>query len=148
MIDYQYLAGGIVRTEQRYTPQGAAVTTFTLAQNDSRKTDTGEWEDTRKRYIDCTIWNDQRDNGTPWADLAADLQPGDKVVVHGKLVTETWQTKDGDNRSKLAFQARELYTQPTRQPTQKQATGWAVQDSRGGFSGANTGTAGEDKPPF
>lgn len=137
MIDYQYLAGGLTHEpEVRFAANGNAVTTLNLAQSDSKKTETGEWETTRNRYIRATIWDTDR---TKWSDLLAGLTKGDRVVLLGKLVTNTWE-KDGEKRSTLEFQAQHAYTDPTNTTGQQGSsgnTGWQVQDNRGGFGNNN-----------
>lgn len=151
MIDYQYIAGGLTKTpELRFTPNGNAVTNFTLAQSDSRKNDAGEWEDTNHRYIPVHIWDSDR---TAWSDLLVTLNPGTKLVVFGKLVTRDWETEQGEKRSITEFQARHIYVDlaaghtggsgsprntNTNQPPQDNsvpaANDWIVSNStRGGF---------------
>lgn len=142
MIDYQYLAGGLTHEpEVRFTPNGNALTTLNLAQSDSKKTESGEWETTRNRYIRATIWDTDR---TKWSDLLAGLSKGDRLVLLGKLVTNTWE-KDGEKRSQLEFQAQHAYTDPTNTTQQSSGqTGWQAQDNKGGF-GQNTN---DEQPPF
>lgn len=143
MIDYQYLAGGLTDTpEVRFTPSGRGLVNFTLAQSDSRKNDADEWETTANRYVPVTLWDSDR---IKWTDVLAGLDKGTKLVVQGKLVTRTWEAKDGTNRSRLEFQARHAYTDAaTPQQTQQgQGSGWTTQDSRGGFGASN-----DDNPPF
>lgn len=162
MIDYHYFAGGLTGTpEIRYTPQGHGVTTFTLAQSDNRKNDADEWETTANAYIRVTIWDTDR---TKWTDTLHSLRTGTKLVVLGKLVTNKWQDKDGNNRSQLECRAQHVYkTLATYEPQQGGAqqqqqppapTGWQVQDNNAGFGGGNTTwnnpapTGGDDTPPF
>ena len=148
MIDYQYIAGGLTKTpELRFTPNGSAVTNFTLAQSDSRKNEAGEWENTNHRYIPVHIWDSDR---TAWSDLLVTLTPGTKLVALGKLVTRDWETEQGEKRSITEFQARHIYvdlaaggaaapqtTNTNQQPQNNSATAandWIVNNStRGGF---------------
>lgn len=165
MIDYQYFEGGLTDTpEIRYTPNGRGVATFTLAQSDSRKNDQDEWETTANRYLRVSIWDNQR---VTWTDVLAGLDKGTKMVVRGKLVTNKWQDKDGNNRSQLEVQAFHAYIDAAtgaQAPQQggQQPSGWQVQDSRGGFGQQGQGnqqsqqgtwgepatTGKEDNPPF
>lgn len=143
MIDYQYLEGGLAReTETRFTPNGRAVTTLTLAQSDSRKNYQDEWETTQNRYVRVSIWDTDR---TEWSKLLADLTPGTKLVVRGKLVTNQWE-KDGQKHSQLEFQGFHAYldlaTNTTSQGSGNATTNtnqhpgdWiAANSTRGGFS--------------
>ena len=143
MIDYLYLAGGLTDTpEVRYTPNGNAVTTFTLAQSDSKKNEAGDWDTVANTYVRVTIWDTERDT---YSDALAALDKGTKMVVRGKLVTNKWQDKDGNTRSQLECKAVDAYvhaTTGTAPKGDKQPTGWAAQDQRGGFGTQN------ENPPF
>lgn len=156
MIDILTISGGLVRdAELTFTPNGAAVTGFTIAQSDSRKNEQGDWETTRNLYLDVTIWDENsqyKQNPIPWAQIAGRLTKGDKVAVRGKLHTRQWE-KDGQKRSKVEFLATELYLIPDvpqqgsyNQPAQQQRNDdpWnsAPQGTQQGFGGA------DEPPPF
>lgn len=147
MIDVITLTGGLPRdAELRFTPQGAAVANFTLANSDNRYDESqNQWVKTRSVYLDVTIWNEagNKQNPTPWAQMAAGLKKGDQVAVTGKLVTRSWETKDGEKRSKVEFSAMRFYKlptapqQPQQQPSQAQQS-WdnAAQQGQTAASGA------------
>lgn len=147
MIDYQYLSGGLTDTpEVRFTPSGRGLVNFTLAQSDSRKNDADEWETTANRYVPVTMWDTDR---IKWTDALAGLEKGTKLVVQGKLITRTWEAKDGTNRSRLEFQAFHAYTDAATKagaqaPQQGQGNGWIAQDARGGFGTQKV----DENPPF
>ena len=159
MIDVITLTGGLPRdAELRFTPQGAAVANFTLANSDNRfDQEQNQWVKTRSMYLDVTIWNEQgnKQNPTPWAEMAADLKKGDQVAVTGKLVTRTWETKEGEKRSKVEFSALRYYVLPAapqQQPNNAQQQ-WnnAAQNGQTATSGAwsQPAQAGQDQnPPF
>ena len=160
MIDVITLTGGLPRdAELRFTPQGAAVANFTLAASDSRyDQDQNQWVKTRSLYLDVTIWNEQgnKQNSTPWAEMAADLKKGDQVAVTGKLTTRTWETREGEKRSKVEFHAYRFYvfpSAPQQQPNNAQQQ-WdnAAQQGQTATSGAWSqppAQAGQDQnPPF
>lgn len=144
MIDYQYFEGGLTDTpEVRYTPNGKAVTTFTLAQSDSKKNESGDWETTTQRYLRVNMWDTDRHT---WSTALTGINKGTKLVVRGKLVTRQWEDKDGNQRSQLEVQAVHAYidaTADTNTSTQQQPSGWQVQDQRGGFGNNN-----DEEPPF
>ncbi|MGV3159838.1 single-stranded DNA-binding protein [Corynebacterium sp. 32222D000AT] len=159
MIDVITLTGGLPRdAELRFTPQGAAVTNFTLANSDNRyDQEQNQWVKTRSMYLDVTIWNEQgnKQNPTPWAEMAANLKKGDQVAVTGELVTRSWETKEGEKRSKVEFNAMRYYVLPAaqQQPNQAQQQ-WnnAAQQGQAATSGAwatPPAQAGQDQaPPF
>lgn len=81
--------------ELRRTGSGTAVLNFSVAVNDSRKNpSTGEWED-YANFVDCTMF------GTRAEKLAEYIKKGAKVAVEGKLHYSSWESKEGQKRSKL-----------------------------------------------
>lgn len=89
------LAGNLTRDpELRYIPSGTAVTEIGLAVNDRRKNSNGEWvEDTA--FIDVTLWGRT-------AEIASEyLSKGSNILIEGRLKFDTWETNDGQKRSKL-----------------------------------------------
>jgi single-strand DNA-binding protein len=77
----------------RSTQGGTAVCDVSLAVNDRRKNQAGEWvEDTT--FVDVTLWGRT-------AEVAAEyLGKGSPVLIEGRLKLDTWET-DGQKRSKL-----------------------------------------------
>lgn len=153
MIDVITLTGGLPRdAELRFTPQGAAVTNFTLANSDNRyDQEQNQWVKTRTMYLDVTIWNEagNKQNPTPWAELAAELKKGDQVAVTGKLVTRSWETKDGEKRTKIEFQALRFYRMPNTQQGQPQQQQQGGQSASSGAWSTPPAQSGQDQaPPF
>lgn len=160
MIDVITLTGGLPRdAELRFTPNGAAVANFTIDNSDNRfDQEQNQWVKTRSMYLDVTIWNEQgnKQNPTPWAEMAAELKKGDQVAVTGKLITRTWETKECEKRSKVEFNALRYYVLPAapqQQPNNAQQQ-WnnAAQNGQTATSGAWSqppAQAGQDQaPPF
>jgi len=72
--------------ELRYTPQGTAVTTFTLAINRPRTNQAGERE---ADFINVVAWQ-------KLADLCATyLRKGRQAAVEGRLQTRSYDNKEG-----------------------------------------------------
>ena len=157
MIDIITLTGGVVaQPELRFTPSGAAVCTFRIAQSDHKKNDRGEWEKTQSLYLTVNIWNDnpeRRSNPVAWANHAAELTVGQPVAVKGKLITRTWQANDGTNRSQVEFAATEFYirpsgpTTPPAPPAQQQGSTWGQAAPAGQNTGQQSAVS-DDQPPF
>jgi single-strand DNA-binding protein len=89
------LVGNLTRDpELRYIPSGTAVTDVGLAVNDRRKTANGEWVE-ETTFIDITLWGRT-------AEVASEyLSKGSPVLIEGRLKLDTWETNDGQKRSKL-----------------------------------------------
>lgn len=155
MIDVITLTGGLPRdAELRFTPQGTAVANFTLANSDNRYDENqNQWVKARSMYLDVTMWNESgnRQNPTPWAELAAELKKGDQVAVTGKLVTRTFQTREGDSRTKVEFQALRFYRMPNTQQGQLQSQqqgGQAANSGTWSTQPAQAGQGQDQEPPF
>lgn len=87
--------------ELRFTPNGTAVSDLKLAT--SRKYATREG-DTREEtlYIVVTVWNRQAENCCQY------LKKGRAVHVEGYLKEETWETREGEKRSKIKVEAERV----------------------------------------
>lgn len=88
------LIGNLTRDpELRYTPSGAAVTSFGLATNRTWTTDTGEKHD-EPEFHNIVAWN-------KLAELCSQfLAKGRKVYVEGRLATRSWTAQDGVAKSR------------------------------------------------
>ena len=147
MIDYAYFEGGLTDTpEVRYSKDGRGVVNFTLAQSDSRKLDNDNWETTAKRYLRVNLWDTDPHK---WTDYLANLDKGTKLVVRGKLVTNKWQDKEGNQRSQLEVQAFHAYIDAAAGAGAPQSESPA-QSAWGntGQSGFSNTTPADDNPPF
>lgn len=151
MIDTITISGGLPRdAELRFTKSGKAVTSFTLASSDNKfDQEQNKWVKSRVLYLDVTIWDDTKNqNPVQWAHLAAELKKGDKVAVTGKLITRSWETREGEKRSKIELLASSFYNQPS---TGQQQWNQAAQNGQTAQSGAwgNPAPVGQDQtPPF
>ena len=86
------LIGNLTRDpELRYTPNGTAVCTFSIATNRSWTTDTGEKKD-EVEFHRILAWN-------KLAELCSQfLTKGRKVFVEGRLSTRSWNAQDGTQK--------------------------------------------------
>ena len=89
------LLGNLTRDpELRYIPSGTAVTDIGLAVNDRRKSASGEWVE-ETTFVDVTLWGRT-------AEVASEyLTKGSPVLIEGRLKLDTWESNDGQKRSKL-----------------------------------------------
>lgn len=103
------------KPEVRYTPNGKAVTTLSIAATSTRlNKDTGRYEDNGDPlWIKVPFWGDE------WTYLADILKKGDRVSVDGDLVLRSFQRNDGTNGSSLELRfPRFLGTVPRRPQSQ------------------------------
>lgn len=121
--------------ELRYTPQGTAVCSFSVATNEKRKDRAGELQNITT-WFRVTLWGKQAENANKF------LTKGNPIYIEGRLRTEEWTDRDGKARTSLEVQATEM-----------QFIGSRSDDSYGGghdsessySSGAGAGGAHEEE---
>ena len=97
------LVGNLGRDpELRYTPQGDAVCSFTMATNEKRKDKSGEFQDITT-WFKITLWRRLAENASKY------LSKGSPVYIEGRLQTEEWTDRDGNNRFTLGVQATDMH---------------------------------------
>ena len=121
------VVGNLTRDpELRYTPNGAALVKFGVAVSRRVKDDaTGQWKDADTSFFDVTAWRSLAEN------VAESISQGSRVVVVGRLRTNSWETPEGDRRSKVEIEAEEVA------PSLKWATAKVERQSRGASATSN-----------
>lgn len=87
--------------ELKYTKGGDAVAEFTVASTPRTKRN-GEWVDGDTLYVLCKVWREHAEN------CAESLVKGTRVVVLGKLVQRSYETRDGVKGKALELNVDEL----------------------------------------
>ena len=88
------VVGNITRDpELRFTSNGSALAKFGLAVN--RKYKAGEEWKEEVCFVDITVWGKQAEN------CAEYLSKGRPAFIEGRLQFSSWETDDGQKRSKL-----------------------------------------------
>jgi len=97
------LIGNITRDpELRFTPTGQPTTTFGLAVNRRwQNRQTQEWEESTS-FFDIVCWREMAENASE------SLVRGARVIVCGRLEQRSWETPDGEKRSKIEVIADEI----------------------------------------
>ena len=97
------LSGNLTRDPDiRYTRDGQANATFGLAVNrrwQPRGSD--EWEESTS-FFDVVCWRELAEN------VALSLVKGARVVVAGRLEQHTWETENGERRSRVEVTAEDI----------------------------------------
>jgi single-strand DNA-binding protein len=88
--------------EIRYLASGIPVANFSVAQQQRKRTVSGEWEDEEPLWLRVNVWREMAEN------VAETLHKGDRVVVTGKLHARTWTDDDGVKRSIMELEADEV----------------------------------------
>ena len=123
------LLGNVTRDlELRYTPSGMAVTDMGMAVSDKRKNAAEEWVE-ETTFVDVTLWGRT-------AEVASEyLSKGSPVFIEGRLKLDSWETNDGQKRSKLKVTA-----------TRMQLLGSRGGGGGGGGGGGEGGGRGGSRP--
>jgi single-strand DNA-binding protein len=89
--------------ELRFTPSGVAVANFTVAST-PRAFDkaTNEWKDGDTLFLRTSFWRQQAEH------IAESLKKGDRVVVTGRLVQRSYETKEKEKRTVYELQGEEV----------------------------------------
>lgn len=97
------LVGNVTRDpELRYTPNGQTVASFGLAVNRRwQNRQTQEWEE-QVSFFDIKAWAGLAEN------IAESIPRGTRVIVTGRLEQRSWETDNGEKRSKVEVVADEV----------------------------------------
>jgi single-strand DNA-binding protein len=151
--------------ELRFTPSGAAVANFTVASTPrSFDRQSNEWKDGDTLFMRCSVWREAAEN------VAESLTKGTRVIVQGRLVQRSYETREGEKRTVVELQVDEVgpslrYASAKLTRTQRGGGGFgddAGGGGRGGYSRsgggrssspaedpwATGGDASADEPPF
>ena len=135
------LVGNLTRDpELRYTPGGTAVASFGLAVNRrTQNRQTNEWED-RTSFFDVVCYGSLGEN------VAESVTKGARVLVVGRLDQRSWESQDGDRRSKIEVIADEVG------PSLRWASADVTknerrQDGSGGGGGSGRPSRDRNEPP-
>ena len=122
------IVGNLTRDpELRFTPSGQATASFGVAVNRRwQNRQTQEWEEATS-FFDVVCWREMAEN------VSETLTRGARVMVAGRLEQRSWETQDGDKRSKVEVVADEIG------PSLRWATATVTKNERRGPSGGGGG---------
>ncbi len=131
--------GNVTRDpELRFTPSGQGVANFGLAVNRRwQNRQTNEWEEATS-FFDIVCW------GTLGENVSESVSRGARLIVTGRLDQRSWESSEGDKRSKVEIIADEVG------PSLRWATAQVSKNERkagdaGGYGGGGGG--GQSSPP-
>ena len=86
--------------ELRYTPEGMAVASFTLANNKSYST--GGEKKEQVSYFDCVAWSKLGELITEYC------KKGAQIAIEGRLQQRRWDDSEGNKKSKIEIVAENI----------------------------------------
>ena len=127
--------GNVTRDpELRFTPSGQAIATFGLAVNRRwQNRQTQEWEE-QVSFFDITCWAQLGQN------VSDTLVKGSRAIVTGRLEQRSWETDQGEKRSKVEIIADEVG------PSLRWATAEITRNERSGPSDGGSSGGGSSRP--
>ena len=126
--------------EMRYTPNGQAVTQFTVAVNRNYKNQAGEWQE-ETEWFRVVVWGQQAERAAEY------LRKGNKVYVEGRLQTRQWEDQSGQKRYTTELVANQVTNleRRTRDESEDAAAAPAGPPEPAGRRPAPPATAGGEK---
>ena len=89
--------------ELKFTPQGKAVSKFSVATAERFKNEKGEWDSKNTTFWNVIVWDKQAEN------VADTIGKGDEVIIFGKAYTTSWEDKNtGEKRSRMEVTATKV----------------------------------------
>lgn len=128
--------------EVRFTPSGAAVANFTIADTPRRYDKQADaWVDGDTTFWNAAVWRQAAEN------VAESLTKGQRVIAVGEVRNRAYEDRDGNKRTSLELEVREIG------PALKYATAVVSKVSRSGSSGPQQGgtdpwASNNDQAPF
>lgn len=95
------IVGNLTRDPELRMAGSTPVANFSVAVNNRKKNRSGEYEDVVS-FFDVTCWQSLAEN------VAESLTKGTRVMVVGRIEQETWETTEGDKRSKVVIVADDV----------------------------------------
>src|ERR1700753_2863384 len=126
--------------ELRFTPNGAAVASFTVAST-PRTFDrqSNEWKDGDTLFLRCTVWRQAAEN------VAESLSKGTRVIVQGRLKQRSFETREGEKRTVVELEVDEVgasLRSATVKVNRANRAGGGNGGGGGGSFGGNGGSSG------
>lgn len=125
------LVGNLGRDpELRYTPQGTAVCSFSVATSERKKSGAGDQQEITT-WFRVTLWDKKAEVASKY------LTKGSPVYIEGRLRMEEYTDRDGKQRQSLEVQATEMQFIGSNRPAEE----------GGGYSGGRSDSfSGGDAP--
>ena len=112
-----------------FTQSGSAVANFTVASTPRTfDKNSNSWKDGEALFLRCSVWRDVAEH------VAESLTRGARVLVTGRLVQRSFETKEGDKRTVIELQVDEIG------PSLRYATATVKKADRSGGSGFGGGS--------
>jgi single-strand DNA-binding protein len=98
------VVGNLVKDQElRFTPQGKAVCSITIACSSRRKdAKTGEWVDGDTTFVNATAWDKYAEN------IAESFVKGNNVIALGRFKQRSYENKEGAKVTVMDFEITDI----------------------------------------
>jgi single-strand DNA-binding protein len=128
--------------EMRYTANGNAMATFTMAVNNNRRNQAGEWE-TETEWFTVVLFGDRAERQSQY------ITKGKSIYVEGRLRTRNWDDDQGQRHYRTEVIANQVQMLDRRGEAGGGTAGGASDDWGDDFAGRSSGGAVDpDDLPF
>lgn len=98
-INVTIIGNATADAELRFTAQGKAVASFTVAVNERVKNEDGTWGDGDATFIRVSVWERLAQS------VSEAVKKGTGVILTGKLKSRTYEDREGVTRTSLDLNA-------------------------------------------
>jgi len=128
--------------EMRYTANGNAMATFTMAVNNNRRNQAGEWE-TETEWFTVVLFGDRAERQSQY------ITKGKSIYVEGRLRTRNWDDDQGQRHYRTEVIANQVQMLDRRGEAAGGTAGGGSDDWGDDFAGRSSGGAVDpDDLPF
>lgn len=134
--------------ELKFTPSGAAVANFSIACDENKKGDNGQWEKLSTTWLRVAVWKEAAES------VAEYIKKGDLVTVIGQLTVRDYE-HNGVTKQSIEIKNANVTKALPRQVNAGQSSGWSA-STQPGPNAPSTNTAADpwatqqtiEEPPF
>ena len=131
------LSGHLTRQpELKLTPSGVKVCNFGLASNERWNDPTTGEQRESVTFAECHAWNRTAEG------IFEYFKKGDPILIHGSLRFDSWESDEGQNRSRLTVRVQRWEFMQKRNDTEN-----APMETRDPEP-SESQTSGDEQPPF
>jgi single-strand DNA-binding protein len=115
---------------------------FSVADNYSWPSRSGGDRESKVSFIDCIAWGGIAEN------VANSLSKGDRVIVVGRIDQQSWETEDGERRTKLELDVDSVGPDLRFASVSVSKNDYVEKSASGNRTSSNKSTYADDEEPF
>lgn len=101
-LNNQTIIGNIGREIEKDQYNGKPLVRFSVAHTERTQDENGNWSDAGTTWVRCTAWENLA------RKIAANITPGQAVLVTGRMTFDQWETKEGGTAFGLSMTVSDI----------------------------------------